>query len=128
MIHLDIQNQKTSFSPGETIAAKITWQLEKSVNAIELRLFWHTNGKGTQDINIVNTLRFTQPPQRDTRPFQFQLPSSPYSFSGKLISLIWAIEAVTDPLDEAGRQEFILSPTGREILLCDTFPANPVNG
>ena len=47
---------------------------------------------------------------------KFTLPAAPYSFSGKLISLIWAVELVADDSDSA-RWEFVLGPDGAEILL-----------
>ena len=50
-------------------------------------------------------------------PFRFQLPSAPYSFSGKLISLVWAVEVVALPANIAGRVNIILSPDGKEIEL-----------
>jgi hypothetical protein len=45
------------------------------------------------------------------------LPLAPYSFSGKLISLIWGLELVLEPSQETARFEFTLSPTGEEIML-----------
>ena len=59
-------------------------------------------------------------PRTGNRPFRFQLPDAPYSFSGKLISLIWAIEAVAEGIKEAARYEFVLAPEGREIELGST--------
>jgi hypothetical protein len=53
----------------------------------------------------------------DRHEFRLRLPSGPYSFSGKLISLIWALEVVAEPGADAGRQDITLSPTGRELVI-----------
>jgi hypothetical protein len=45
------------------------------------------------------------------------LPEGPYSFSGKLISLIWALELACSPGSETVRREITVSPTGHEIVL-----------
>jgi hypothetical protein len=44
-------------------------------------------------------------------------PSGPYSFSGRLISLLWALEAVAEPGGEVARREIVLSPSGEEVRL-----------
>jgi len=79
----------------------------------EVRLGWRTRGKGNTDQDVVATVK-------TGRDFWFRLPADgPYSFSGKLVSLVWAVEAERGswPRKETVRQEFILSPTGREIEL-----------
>ena len=58
----------------------------------------------------------------------FVLPPAPYSFSGKLISLIWAVEVVAEGIKEASRLEFTLSPDGREITLSSAAVAQPQPG
>jgi hypothetical protein len=49
--------------------------------------------------------------------FEFALPEGPQSFSGKLISLIWAVELVVEKSKESQRIEFVLSPFDAEIVL-----------
>jgi hypothetical protein len=65
----------------------------------------------------VETLSFANPAAEDRRSFQIRAPKGPYSFSGKLISLIWALEIVVQPSEESGRTLITISPTGEEILL-----------
>ena len=118
MNRLDIStNHQTNFRPGEWIEGKAIWQLGKSADWLEVRLIWFTQGKGDADISIEDKLRIEAPALNDSRPFGFQLPAAPYSFSGKLISLIWAIEVVAQGIKDAARFEFTLSPDGREIEL-----------
>ena len=50
--------------------------------------------------------------------FSFDLPPGPYTFSGKLIAMVWALELVLHPSGFTDRVEFIYSPDWREIELC----------
>ncbi len=106
-----------AFRPGQVLEGSASWQLDAPPRAVEIRLFWFTSGKGTQDVAVVDALRFETPSQNERQEFRFPLPESPYSFSGPLITLTWAVEAVAEPSGEAGRREFTLSPAGREVAL-----------
>jgi hypothetical protein len=112
-----VPDRKTNYQPGGWLEGKATWQLDKSADWIEVRLLWFTQGKGDSDISVEETVRVEAPPLSDSCPFRFQLPLAPYSFSGKLISLIWAVEIVAEGDKNAARYEFTLSPNGREIEL-----------
>lgn len=116
-LHIALTGNRTSYTPGTEITGQATWELAAPPKALELRLFWFTRGKGTTDVQVVETLRFDAPRPADRRDFRFRLPATPYSFSGKLISLVWALEFVTLPGDQTVRTEFTLSPTGQELLL-----------
>jgi len=118
-LRIATQQQKTSFLPGEEVQGAVSWSLEKQPKSAEVRLFWYTEGKGTRDLAIVAQESFAQPKQNDERAFRFSLPEAPYSFSGKLISLIWAVELVIEPGDHAERVQIIVSPTGKEAVLSD---------
>jgi hypothetical protein len=82
---------------------------------VELRLIWYTEGKGDQDIGVVESEPFATPAAEDRRGFSFRLPDGPYSFSGKLISLVWALEVVAEPGSRAQRLRLVVSPSKREI-------------
>ena len=107
MIEIKLDGDRTSFKPGEAVEGVVTG----GSGALEARLFWYTEGKGTQDLEVVAS----QPLDASGR-FRLALPAAPYSFSGKLISLIWAVEAVGDP-SASPRVELLVSPDGAEILL-----------
>jgi hypothetical protein len=112
-----IAGDQTAFRPGEEVRGAASWSLETPPENVELRLFWHTQGKGDEDVEILETIPLDAPGQKDRREFTFRLPEGPHSFSGKLISLLWSIEVVAQPGDLAGRAEIVLSPTGREIVI-----------
>jgi hypothetical protein len=112
-----LQNEQKNFRGGETVEGVAGWRLEKTPRSVEVRLFWFTRGKGTEDVGVVSKMRFDAPPQEDGRKFSFTLPEEPWSFSGQLISLIWALELVAEPGGHTARVELVVSPTGQEILL-----------
>jgi hypothetical protein len=62
-------------------------------------------------------MRLDNPNAVGWKDFSFTLPEGPYSFSGQLISLVWALELTCSPGSETFRQEITVSPTGREITL-----------
>jgi hypothetical protein len=109
---------REGFLPGETISGVAEWQMEQLEESLEIRLFWYTSGKGTQDVEIVNTINIS-PVTRDGRQnFAFALPESPYSFSGQLISLTWAIEFVAQPSGMVDRIDpIVVAPNRKEIQL-----------
>ena len=123
-LRISLREDRTRFLPGDEIVAAAHWTLDGPPKAVEARLFWFTRGKGTQDVNVVETARFDQPLAEEARPVRFRLPEAPYSFSGKLISLVWALELVTEPSGESTRVELTVSPTGEEILL-HVAPSGP---
>lgn len=114
---VEIQNGANAFLPGETVEGTVSWQLDGPAQTVELRLLWYTQGKGDQDVGVVSSVPFGSPGLQDSRPFRVSLPDGPFSFSGKLISLSWALELVVEPGSRASRTEITVSPTRTEILL-----------
>jgi hypothetical protein len=116
-LRIILHEEKTVFAPRETIRGVIEWNLDANPRRLDLSLFWYTAGKGTRDIGLVHNVGFNDPGTRGSKDFSFALPDGPFSFSGKLISVIWAIELTCSPGSETARREMVLSPTGKEILL-----------
>ncbi len=111
-------DKQTAFRPGDVLKGIVAWSFaDAAPEALELRLFWFTRGKGTQDVHVHKNLRLESPPLQGKRRFRFHLPDAPYSFSGKLVSLTWALEFVAEPAGKAERLEIVLSPSGAEIEL-----------
>ena len=129
MDKLDIilHGDRTTFAPRETVRGRLEWALDTNPRYLELSLFWYTSGKGTRDVGVIGTAKFDDPGVHGSKDFSFALPDGPYSFSGKLISLIWAIELTCSPGSETVRREITVSPTGREIVLGEVASAgNPL--
>jgi hypothetical protein len=108
---------KIKYRPGEEVSGKALCIFDEEPEAVEIRLFWYTEGKGSQDVEIVDVVRIDSPGTRREVEFKFTFPRQPYSFSGKLISLVWAVEAVALPSEQTERLGITVSPTGREISL-----------
>ena len=69
------------------------------------------------EFEIVQGQMFHAPRSMDEREFKFALPHDPYSFSGKLISVCWAIELIIEPGSHVQRCEIVMSPTGKEVQI-----------
>ena len=108
---------RTAFDPAETITVEVQWDLAAEPEALEVRLVWNTSGKGDTDIGVEQTISIDAPGLSGSRQLDVDLPAAPYSFSGKLVSLIWALELVARPSDESCRTEITIAPGQREVLL-----------
>lgn len=116
MSGLDIKTAglKDRFRPAGEISGTVSWTLDRDPDALELRLFWHTESEGFTDVEITDCRRFDRPGRSGERDFSFTLPDSPYSFSGKLFKLRWALELVTLPAGVSHRIPLVVSPAPDE--------------
>lgn len=117
MLKIELTDGRRQRKPGEKIEVMAQWQLDEHADSVEARLVWSTQGKGTTDVQVVQQEQFDNPSLSENRRITFTLPESPYSFSGKLISLIWALELIAEPTGESDRFELTMSPSGEEIEL-----------
>jgi hypothetical protein len=118
-LRLKMEGARTSFHPGELLAGVADWQLDgppRPGESVKLRLVWYTEGRGTTDAAVIETVDFKNPGEEDSRAFRLQLPEAPYSFEGTLITLTWALEAVIAE-KTLGRMEITVSPTGEPVRL-----------
>lgn len=116
-LRIELESGSRGFEPKSTLSGTASWSVSKPLEEVSLRLFWYTQGKGDQDVEIVAEERFRNPGQSERREFSFALPEGPYSFSGKLISLLWALELVAQPGGATHRQELVVAPGGQELVL-----------
>lgn len=116
-IQLGLRENQIAFRPGAEIAGAAHWELATAPKTAEVRLAWFTRGKGTEDAAVVETIPFESPKEGDVRTFSFRAPLEPYSFSGKLISLIWCVELVIEPGKRFQRHEITIGPEGREVVI-----------
>lgn len=115
-ISIEIANGYNAFQPGDEINGKISWSLPKNPKEVTINLMWRTEGKGTQDTEIVDSRVFEDIYQETgEQAFSFKLPIGPYSFSGKLISLCWCLEAFVKSGRDSCRHEITIAPNGEEI-------------
>lgn len=114
-ITIQLDREDNAFVPGEPITGQVAWDLDQASERVVLRLYWQTSGKGTQDSGIVGEEVFEMVSARDERDFSFAGLEGPYSFSGKLITVSWLIEAYAEPGEGFAEQVITLSPTGQEV-------------
>ncbi len=110
----ELDRGRREFEPGEELSGRVSWAFQTAPENVELRLFWYTEGKGTQDVEVVERETFGGL-QEGRRNFRLRLPKSPYSFSGRLVSIRWALELVAEPSGEALREDLVMGPGGREV-------------
>ena len=111
------------FLPGAEVVGTVEWTGVTGQKQIAVRLLWFTTGKGTRDVGKADRLVVDRPARDGERAFVLRLPAAPYSFSGKLITLTWVVEASLLPSGETARAELIMSPTGAELLVGQPPPA-----
>lgn len=116
-LEITLRDGIAAHEPGEKVEGEVSWSLAEAPQAVELRLFWRTEGEGNQDLEVVETLAFDKPQARDRRSFECRLPESPWSFRGPLIHLIWGLELLASPGEAAVHEDLVVAPGGMEIAL-----------
>ncbi len=110
------------FTPGERIRGRVRWDPDPAARSAHLRLLWFTQGKGDRDVGIAGDLPLDQPAAGGERVFEFIAPTSPPSFSGRLVSVLWALELTLQPSGLVHRTNLTISPTGHELDLTAHLP------
>ncbi|MEM1356169.1 MAG: hypothetical protein AAGC44_14100 [Planctomycetota bacterium] len=114
-ITLTLDRDDAAYVPGEPITGTVAWDVPGDLDRVVLRLFWRTEGKGTQDVGVAEEVEFDLVSRRGSRGFSFSGLVEPYSFSGQLVSIVWAIEAIAKPSGDVVRRPLTFSPTGQEV-------------
>jgi hypothetical protein len=119
-VEILLEKIEASFAPGENIKGRVVWRLDKSPKKAELRLFWRTKGKGTQDASVLASVQYPNPLTFHEAEFSFTAPNGPYSYSGRLISVCWGLELEVHK--EIAQIDIVVSPAGAEIEMPDLNP------
>ena len=129
MITITLNQTPAGFAPGESISGTVEWiELNEKTSRLEIRLIWYTEGKGDTDVAIIETITVDSPSPNGTSTFDFVAPTRPFSFSGKLISLIWAVEVVEFPSRDGSKETLSISSDRNEIMLTNSFPEDSIFG
>ncbi len=107
-----------AFLPGEKITGNVQWsELPEGSKTLEVRLVWHTVGRGDQDAQFVDAKEIVDPATEGQTEFEFTAPHRPNSFEGKLIAILWAVEVIVFPQRDAEQAMLRINPPNGEISL-----------
>lgn len=116
-LQIETYENRVHYAPGDALEGLVSWRFDHPPERLELRLFWFTTGKGDKDVDIVSRMSFDHPASVDSEIYSLTLPHGPYSYSGRLTSLIWALELISKPDNDTVRLELVMGPSAREIDL-----------
>lgn len=114
---LTITLSDREFLPGDVVSGNLSWRLETSAEALSLHLLWHTEGIGTKDAEVVQTIEIHQAGTIGERDFSFKLPLSPFSMKGTHIAIIWSVEAVCEQDNLLCREDIVVGPGKHAVVL-----------
>ncbi len=78
----------------------VRWRISRvpmdEVQGIEVSVLWHTEGKGDEDLHVHHFHRLVENQIRrsglaDEQSLRCELPATPLSYHGRLISVLWCI-------------------------------------
>jgi len=114
---LTIETDRQAYRPGESIVCRLAWRFVERPERIALSLLWYTEGKGDEDVAVLVRETLEDPGPDGQREFQLTAPAFPFSFSGQLITLTWALEALAEGVDGLERHPVVIAPEATELLL-----------
>lgn len=106
-----IELASATVKPFEALEGVVRWLRSERPPALELRVFWMTRGRGTEEVSVEAVSPVSLGADGSVA-FSIPLPGLPWSFDGQLISLSWAVELVDDQGEGCAMEEFVLSPDG----------------
>ncbi|MCA9494525.1 MAG: hypothetical protein KC621_31575 [Myxococcales bacterium] len=106
---VELSLDRTDFEPGEVVTGTARAQ---GRGRVVVSLLWYTAGRGTEDVGIVARQEGEVDGQASL-PFELRLPLEPWSFSGTLVSVSWAVEVSIEPNGGVTRQDIVSAP-GRQ--------------
>ena len=114
-ITLELDHPDATLTPGEAVRGRVRWRLHEPPRRVEVRVGWYTEGKGTPDWQTVQQERWEEVRAEDERSFNLPLPAGPHTYHGKLISILWAVEAEADRPDAASSQVVTFAPRAASV-------------
>ena len=123
---LTIADGRKAFEPGETIEVVAEWNCPRPPERVEVQLLWYTRGKGDTDRALARSVPLDAPQASERRTIELQLPEAPYSFSGTLISLVWAVRLELFGAAKSKQLDLVVSPLAREVVLHTWYPPGSI--
>ncbi|MFP4379892.1 MAG: hypothetical protein ACLFUS_05245 [Candidatus Sumerlaeia bacterium] len=119
-LHITIDNAKDGYQPGEELRGRVDWQMEEPPKKARLSLLWYTEGKGTQDVEVVWEKEWDNAMPLGQETFSLRLPEGPFSWHGRLVTIRWALELLV--AKEVCRQDITISPDGEAVSMRSLNP------
>jgi len=116
LIEVQTEGGRTAFEPGESITGSASWDLPGPPSSLDVCLIWIAKGAGTQESGVGARVAIDAPQSRDRRNFELPAPDGPYSYAGRLLSIVWSVEVQAEPGGRSGRAELVIAPGGQPLL------------
>lgn len=125
MIQVDFRDYRTThnempiYYPGDRVSGQVVITPDRTVTCrnVRVEVGWYTTGKGNRDKETLEKyvidVQQLEPGVPIAQRFAAELPMMPYSFSGQLINIIWAVQVTVDIAmrgDITGSRAFVLRP------------------
>jgi hypothetical protein len=120
MVRFKGAGQTRVYRPKDTVQGivEINPQRDIKCRAVEIKVGWHTEGRGTRAEGYpylnrrddVTELSMMQP---FIGEFSFVIPSKPWSYSGHYVSIVWSVEVKIDIArgrDITHSEPFVMQP------------------
>ena len=115
MIKIESCSGTNGFAPAAIAAFDISWNLPAAPAHFDVRMVWETKGKGDTDTGIGREQRFSATEASGSHRLEVFTPEEPYSYAGKLISILWRLEVKAVPIGTEARFDFVLGPNGQGV-------------
>jgi len=97
-IEIRLDGHRDSFRPGEILSGEyhVDTTNVPDIEALEVSVLWHTEGKGDEDLSVHLFNRFDLSSDAAVVPnhsgrFSTQLPNSPLSYEGVIVKIRWCV-------------------------------------
>ena len=98
LISIVIDGASRVHFPGDTLSGAIQIDVvdPQEIQAVEISVLWHTQGKGDEDLGVHHFERFTADGENrgtlhELRTFRTTLPQSPLSYDGRILKIHWCV-------------------------------------
>ena len=124
-LSITLDGERRAYRPGERVRGTVSWLVDGEPRSVEVHLLWYTEGKGDQMVGVEASAALT-PATEGSAEFDRAVPAGPWSFAGKLVSLLWAVELAVEPGIAATREPIVVGPgeTPIQLPLEDPPPAS----
>jgi len=114
---LKLDQDPATLVPGQVVEGTAGWNLDAPPGMAMLRLFWYTEGKGTQNVGVIEDLALPANRASCLSTFRMTIPEAPYSFQGTAFTLQWAFELNVGNGHHVERLPLVVSPWVEQVTL-----------